>query len=70
MPRLTTGSVFKAADGYGIRWPEDGKRPVTGYGRFDHRQSLQAEDRRLCQQHDAGRAARSAIEVLRSSDCE
>ena len=25
-------SVFKAADGYGIRWPEDGKRPQrTGF---------------------------------------
>ena len=32
MPRLTTGSVFKTADGYGIRWPEDGKRPQrTGF---------------------------------------
>ena len=32
MPRLTTGSVFKAADGYGIRWPEDDKRPQrTGF---------------------------------------
>jgi integrase len=27
MARRTTGSVFKTADGYGIRWPEDGKRP-------------------------------------------
>jgi integrase len=32
MPRLTVGSVFKAADGYGIRWPEDSRRPQrTGF---------------------------------------
>jgi integrase/recombinase XerD len=27
MPRRTTGSVYRTADGYGIRWPEDGRRP-------------------------------------------
>jgi integrase len=27
MPRATTGSVFRTATGYGIRWPEDGRRP-------------------------------------------
>jgi integrase len=27
MPAETRGSVFKAGDGYGIRWPENGKRP-------------------------------------------
>ena len=32
MPRLTTGSVYRTADGYGIRWPEDGSRPQrTGF---------------------------------------
>ena len=32
MPRRTTGSVYRTADGYGIRWPEDGKRPQrTGF---------------------------------------
>jgi integrase len=27
MPRRTTGSVYPTATGYGIRWPEDGRRP-------------------------------------------
>jgi hypothetical protein len=27
MPRLTRGSVYPTKNGYGIRWPEDGKRP-------------------------------------------
>ncbi len=27
MPRRTTGSVYRTADGYGIRWPENGERP-------------------------------------------
>jgi integrase len=27
MPRRTTGSVYPTAAGYGIRWPEDGRRP-------------------------------------------
>jgi integrase len=27
MPRRTTGSVYRTAAGYGIRWPEDGGRP-------------------------------------------
>lgn len=27
MPRRTAGSVYKTATGYGIRWPEDGRRP-------------------------------------------
>ncbi len=27
MPRRTTGSVYRTATGYGIRWPEDGRRP-------------------------------------------
>src|SRR5918992_108517 len=27
MPRLTQGSVYRTATGYGIRWPEDGRRP-------------------------------------------
>ena len=27
MPRSTSGSVFRTATGYGIRWPEDGRRP-------------------------------------------
>ncbi|MGZ6637862.1 MAG: tyrosine-type recombinase/integrase [Solirubrobacteraceae bacterium] len=27
MPRRTTGSVYSAAGGYGIRWPENGQRP-------------------------------------------
>jgi integrase len=27
MPRRTTGSVYPTATGYGIRWPEEGKRP-------------------------------------------
>jgi integrase len=32
MPRLTSGSVFKTPTGYGIRWPENGKRPQrTGF---------------------------------------
>ncbi len=32
MPALTKGSVFKARNGYGIRWPENGKRPQqTGF---------------------------------------
>ena len=32
MPAKTCGSVFKAGDGYGIRWPEDGRRPQkTGF---------------------------------------
>ena len=32
MPRLTTGSVFSTGDGYGIRWPEGGRRPQhTGF---------------------------------------
>ena len=32
MPRSTAGSIFKTKDGYGIRWPEDGKRPQrTGF---------------------------------------
>ena len=32
MPAQTTGSIFKARNGYGIRWPEDGKRPQrTGF---------------------------------------
>jgi integrase len=26
MPRLTVGSVYKTRSGYGIRWPEDGRR--------------------------------------------
>jgi integrase len=29
---LTSGSIFKTRDGYGIRWPEDGRRPQrTGF---------------------------------------
>ena len=32
MPRRTSGSVFRTATGYGIRWPEDGRRPQqTGF---------------------------------------
>ena len=32
MPRSTSGSVFRTANGYGIRWPEDGRRPQrTGF---------------------------------------
>lgn len=32
MPAETRGSVFKTSDGYGIRWPENGKRPQrTGF---------------------------------------
>jgi integrase len=32
MPAETRGSVFPTKDGYGIRWPEDGKRPQrTGF---------------------------------------
>jgi integrase len=32
MPAKARGSVFKAGDGYGIRWPEDGRRPQkTGF---------------------------------------
>jgi integrase len=32
MPAQTRGSVFRAGDGYGIRWPENGKRPQqTGF---------------------------------------
>jgi integrase len=32
MPAETRGSVFKAKDGFGIRWPEDGRRPQkTGF---------------------------------------
>jgi hypothetical protein len=27
MPRRTQGSVYPTATGYGIRWPEDGRRP-------------------------------------------
>lgn len=27
MPRRTSGSIYSTATGYGIRWPEDGKRP-------------------------------------------
>ena len=27
MPRRTNGSVYRTATGYGIRWPEDGRRP-------------------------------------------
>src|SRR5215207_964484 len=27
MPRRTSGSVYRTATGYGIRWPEDGRRP-------------------------------------------
>ena len=27
MPRRTQGSVYRTATGYGIRWPEDGRRP-------------------------------------------
>ena len=27
MPRRTTGSVYRTAGGYGIRWPEGGQRP-------------------------------------------
>ena len=27
MPRYTTGSVYRTATGYGIRWPENGSRP-------------------------------------------
>lgn len=27
MPRQTTGSVYTTSTGYGIRWPEDGRRP-------------------------------------------
>src|SRR4051794_16659166 len=27
MPRTTAGSVYRTATGYGIRWPEDGRRP-------------------------------------------
>jgi integrase len=27
MPRRTNGSVYRTAGGYGIRWPEDGRRP-------------------------------------------
>jgi hypothetical protein len=27
MPAEPNGSVFKTRDGYGIRWPEDGRRP-------------------------------------------
>ena len=27
MPRRTNGSVFRTKNGYGIRWPEDGRRP-------------------------------------------
>ena len=27
MPRRTIGSVYRTATGYGIRWPEDGRRP-------------------------------------------
>jgi integrase len=27
MPRRTTGSVYRTATGYGIRWPENGRRP-------------------------------------------
>src|SRR3954452_15273757 len=33
MPRQTTGSVFRTGTSYGIRWPEDGRRPQrTGFG--------------------------------------
>jgi integrase len=32
MPAQTRGSVFRAGDGYGIRWPKNGKRPQkTGF---------------------------------------
>src|SRR5215211_2927008 len=32
MSRRTTGSVFRAKPGWGIRWPEDGRRPQrTGF---------------------------------------
>src|SRR5687768_17529477 len=32
MPAQTRGSVFRAGDGWGIRWPEDGRRPQkTGF---------------------------------------
>ena len=32
MPRPTSGSVFRTRSGYGIRWPEDGRRPQqTGF---------------------------------------
>ena len=27
MPRRTNGSLYRTATGYGIRWPEDGRRP-------------------------------------------
>ncbi len=27
MPRYTNGSVYRTADGFGIRWPENGRRP-------------------------------------------
>lgn len=27
MPRMTNGSIHRTATGYGIRWPEDGRRP-------------------------------------------
>ena len=32
MPAQPTGSIFTSKDGYGIRWPENGKRPQqTGF---------------------------------------
>ena len=32
MPAQPKGSIFKTRDGYGIRWPEDGRRPErTGF---------------------------------------
>lgn len=32
MPAETRGSVFQTRDGYGVRWPEDGRRPQrTGF---------------------------------------
>lgn len=27
MPRQPTGTIFKTQHGYGIRWPENGKKP-------------------------------------------
>ena len=41
MPRQPTGTIFKTQHGYGIRWPENGKKP-SALRLFRHREDARA----------------------------
>ena len=58
MPAETRGSVFTTRDGYGIRWPENGKRPQqTGFTTKTEARRWFAEQRRAEAAHAAHRRA-------------